>query len=74
MLIPSHLVDEKVCGFIEWKNGLHQEDIQQFESIVKRPTSAYMHLYKIYLEFQESEGAVAARRFYYGAKQQGGKE
>jgi hypothetical protein len=74
MFIASHLVDEKVCGFIEWKIGLHQEDIQQFGSIVKRPVSAYMQLYKIYLEFQESEGAAAARRFYYGTKQQGSAE
>lgn len=64
--IHQHLVDKKVCGYVEWKEGLHQEDIQQFGSVTKRPATAYRKLYDIYLEFQLSDDVEKARQYYYG--------
>jgi hypothetical protein len=62
------LVDEKVCGFLEWKEGLHEEDIQEFGHIVERPMKAYHLLYEIYKNFQCSPEVVSAREYYYGNK------
>jgi hypothetical protein len=67
MKYRKSLVDEKVCGFLEWKEGLHKEDIQAFGYIVERPTKAYHLLYKMYKNFQSSPEILTAREYYYGS-------
>ena len=50
MCNPRRLTRKEMYGFTKWKEALHKEDIREFGEIVKRPDSAYIELYRIYLD------------------------
>lgn len=52
MCNPRRLTRKEMLGFPKWKRDLQKEDELLFGSVVKRPDSAYIELYRIYLDKQ----------------------
>ncbi len=68
LYIRKSLVDERVCGFAEWKSGLHDEDIHKFGYRIHRSEKDYKLLYDMYVKFQTKPEVQAMRKETNGEK------